>query len=313
VRSPENTEPPELTEVIARLAALLGPRSGTVRQLDRGITHRSYRVTFGGTDYAVQLSGKRSAQLGIDRESECLANTRAGELGIAPPVAAMLHDPHCLVTAFPASHPVEAAELSRPERLTEVARALRAFHDSGLELPSSFDSFEVVERYAGLATGLGRELPSDYGPVLERARTVRRAFRGADGHGPVPCHNDLITANLIAAEGRLLIADWEYAGMGDPFFELANLSANNGLGREAEERLLEIYLGQPATPGQKARIMLMRFMSDFREAMWGIAQDAISEVPEVDFGDYAARHFQRLRATDADPRFETSLAEVSAS
>ena len=50
---------PELTEVVARLAALLGPREGTVVQLEGGITNRNFRVNFGGTDYVVRLPGKR--------------------------------------------------------------------------------------------------------------------------------------------------------------------------------------------------------------------------------------------------------------
>ena len=35
-------------------------------------------------------------------------------------------------------------------------------------------------------------------------------------------------------------------------------------------------------------------MSDFREAMWGVVQSAVSEL-DFDFADYAAKHFERLR------------------
>jgi hypothetical protein len=36
----------------------------------------------------------------------------------------------------------------------------------------------------------------------------------------------------------------------------------------------------------------MRFMSDFREAMWGVVQQAISTL-DFDFAGYADRHFAR--------------------
>ena len=42
-------------------------------------------------------------------------------------------------------------------------------------------------------------------------------------------------------------------------------------------------------------------MSDFREAMWGVVQSAVSDL-DFDFDDYAAKHFDRLRETAADPR-----------
>ena len=40
----------------------------------------------------------------------------------------------------------------------------------------------------------------------------------------------------------------------------------------------------------------MRYMSDFREAMWGVVQQAISSL-EFDFAAYAAEHFERMRTT----------------
>jgi hypothetical protein len=47
----------------------------------------------------------------------------------------------------------------------------------------------------------------------------------------------------------------------------------------------------------------MRIMSDFREAMWGVAQQALSTL-EFDYVDYADRHFARLLETAQDDRFE---------
>jgi len=56
----------------------------------------------------------------------------------------------------------------------------------------------------------------------------------------------------------------------------------------------------------------MRFMSDFREAMWGILQSGISEL-EFGFVEYAAKHFARLEATAADSSFERYFRIVGSS
>jgi hypothetical protein len=53
----------------------------------------------------------------------------------------------------------------------------------------------------------------------------------------------------------------------------------------------------------------MRFMSDFREAMWGVVQQGISEL-DFDFVAYAREHFERLERTAADPAFREALAGV---
>jgi hypothetical protein len=52
----------------------------------------------------------------------------------------------------------------------------------------------------------------------------------------------------------------------------------------------------------------MRFMSDFREAMWGVVQTAVSEL-DFDFAGYAAEHFVRLRKTASERAFQAALAQ----
>ena len=51
-------------------------------------------------------------------------------------------------------------------------------------------------------------------------------------------------------------------------------------------------------------------MSDFREAMWGVVQSVVSEL-DFDFDGYAAKHFDRMLQTAAEPDFDTWLQEAS--
>jgi thiamine kinase-like enzyme len=300
---------PELTEAIARLSALLGPRTGGVRPLDGGITNRNFCVTFGGSDYVVRLPGKDTNLLGIDREAERLANKHAAGLGLAPRVAAALEDPSCLVTCFVAGREMTAEELREPDAVTEIGRALRGFHDSGVELPTDFQVLEIARDYAEVARSRGGEPPQPFEEALARAREIVLAVRDDPEHAPVPCHNDLLPANFLRGDERIVIVDWEYAGMGDRFFDLGNLAVNNEYGEEDEDRLLEAYFGEPATPQRRASLKLFRFMSDFREAMWGVVQSSVSDL-DFDFDAYASKHFARLGETGGDKRFGTWLEEV---
>jgi len=295
---------PELTEVVARVTALLGPREGSVIQLEGGITNRNFRVNFGGTNYVVRLPGKRTGILGIDRTAECIANKAAAGLGMAPGVAAMFEEPSCLVTLFVDGREMTAEELRQPEVLAEVARDLRQFHDSGTELPTDFDSFRLVEQYAESGRSNGSEPPDGYDDALSAAKRIEKAVRAQDDHQPVPSHNDLLTANFLRdSGGPIQLIDWEYAGMGDRWFDLGNFAVNNELEDEHEEQLLEAYFGEPPDDRRRATLKLFRFMSDFREAMWGVVQAGVSEL-DFDFRDYAQKHFDRLERARSDPRFE---------
>jgi thiamine kinase-like enzyme len=302
---------PELTEVVARLSALLGPRTGDIEPLEGGITNRNFRVKFGGTDYVVRLPGKRTELLGIDREAECVATEAAAKLGIGPNVAAMLRSPPCLVTCFISGREMTPEEVADPAELTGVARALRAFHDSDTDLSTTFDSFELVDEYAQLALENGVETPDSFGSARAHAQRIREAIAGHDEHRPVPCHDDLLTANFLHDGERVQIIDWEYAGMGDRYFDLGNLSVNNQLDDDQESALLEAYFAEPPDDRRRATLKLFRFMSDFREAMWGVVQTGLSEL-DFDFRDYAKKHFDRLEATASDPDFDTWLEQARA-
>ncbi len=96
--------------------------------------------------------------------------------------------------------------------------------------------------------------------------------------------------------------------MGDRFFDLANFSVNHELSEADEAIFLAAYAGKTSDEDVRA-LRLMRFMSDFREAMWGVVQQGISEL-DFDFADYAMRHFERLERTAADPRFQQALTSA---
>jgi thiamine kinase-like enzyme len=300
---------PELTEAVARVAALLGPREGAVVQLDGGITNRNFRVTFGGTDYVLRLPGKRTDLLGIDRDTECLATKTAAKLGFAPRVVTLLDDPPCLVTLFVAGEPANAADMRDPEAIATVAADLRALHESGVELPTAFDPFRLAGEYAGIARERGTEPPDGYDEALERAQAIADAVRDQPGHESVPAHNDLLPANFLLDGSTIRLIDWEYAGMGDRWFDLGNFAANNELDDEDEVRLLDAYFGGPPDERASATLKLFRFVSDFREGMWGTVQSVLSNV-DFDFRDYASRHFERARQRRTDPRFAGWIERV---
>jgi len=116
-----------------------------------------------------------------------------------------------------------------------------------------------------------------------------------------PCHNDLLNANFIGDGTRTWLVDWEYAGMGDAFFDLGNFSVNHELDESGESELLAAY-----GSNDRRALVLMRFMSDFREAMWGVVQQALSDL-DFDFRAYAEQHFERLEQTAGERAFKRAL------
>jgi thiamine kinase-like enzyme len=195
--------------------------------------------------------------------------------------------------------------------IRRVAGALRRFHDCGRRLRTEFDSFAVVDSYLETARERGVDPPGQFAEARRNADRIREALSGGE-HDPVPCHNDLLAANFIAGKGEAIwLVDWEYAGMGDRYFDLGNFAVNNELDEAAEEALLEAYFEEAPSERRLASLRLMRFMSDFREAMWGVVQSAVSEL-DFDFEGYARKHFERLESAAADSSFDERLKQAAA-
>jgi thiamine kinase-like enzyme len=270
--------------------------------LGGGITNHNVKVVRPDGIYVLRVAGRNTDLLGIDRTVELAATRAAAAAGIGPEVVDFVEPEGWLVTGFVDGKIPPPERLREPAELQRVAAALRAFHH-GPPIPGRFQALEVVEAYRDTALARGGTLPDAFTRAHELARQI--ASQRAQQQ-PRPCHNDLLNANFIDDGERLVIVDWEYAGMGDPFFDLANFSINHELDVDGRAQLLAGYAGD-ASPAAIATLDLMRFMSDFREAMWGVVQDVVSEL-DFDFQAYAAEHFERMERTAAEHGFRHALA-----
>ena len=300
----------QLTAALQRAPEIAG-RALTLTPLSGGITNRNFLIVLADAEdrYVIRLAGNDTHLLGISREVEHAATVAAAGVGVGPEVVAFIRPEGYLVTRFIVGQPVSLEEVHRPETLRRVADSIRRIH-GGPAIPGLFVPLRVVEAYRALALERGVRIPAAWDGAWGAGRRIERALLDA----PLdlsPCHNDLLNANFIDDGERIRIVDWEYAGMGDPFFDLGNFATNHELTPDQEVILLETYeQAAPPHPARLARLRLMRVVSDFREAMWGVLQHGISSL-DVDFVAYADEHFGRLLAYAAEPAFERALDEVA--
>jgi thiamine kinase-like enzyme len=271
-----------------------------------GITNRNYRVEIDGAVYVVRLPGERTELLGIDRAGEAAASTLAAGLGIAPGIKAELPGVGTLVTEFVGGTPATNDALLAPGVLERVTEFIRRLHASG-PIAASFPIFRVVEWHARDAAANGVDPPAVYDELHEAAQAIEAVFDPRSLESTL-CHNDLLPANVLLAPERLWIIDYEYAGMNHAVFDLANLSVNCDFDEAADHRLLMAYDGDVSVQ-RLAQLALMKVMSEMREGMWAVVQQAISTLTQVDFVEYAATRLGHCRELCADPRFTTWLEQ----
>jgi thiamine kinase-like enzyme len=280
-------------------------RRRTAEALAGGITNRNYRVAVDGEIFVVRVPTESGSLLGIDRRVEREASRLAAAAGVGPDVIAFIEPEGVLVTRFIEGRPVRDHEIHDPVMLERIAQSLRRIHQAG-SVTTGFSPFRVAEAYALTAVRHGARLPAAHEAAQAIAVAIERAL---SPQPPVLCHNGLLNANFIDDGVSIRIVGWEYAGMGDRFFDFGNFAVNHQLTEDDEASLLMAYYGRVGS-AQHARLRLMRLMSDYREAMWGVLQQAISEL-DFDFSAYANKHFDRLLAGAADRRLRGWLEQGS--
>jgi thiamine kinase-like enzyme len=293
----------DIEALVAQVVPWQG-RHTTVRPLHGGITNHNFVVGVDDHEYVVRIPGERTELLGIDRSNEAEAAERAAALGIGPPVLGELPTVGTMITELVDGHHLDTDAFST--RLADVVELLRRFHLSG-PIAGSFPIHRVVEWHARDATLHGVIPPSGYDRLHQHSRRIEAAF-ATSPMATVPCHNDLLPGNVLFGE-RVWLIDFEYAGMNDVFFDLGNLSVNCELSNEGDERLLRSYFGT-ITRVSWARLQLMKVMSEFREGMWAVVQQAISTL-DTDFAAYADERLGSCERLAAKPEFAAWLTDAA--
>lgn len=296
-----------LEQALLRVPFFPNPLPTPPVPLTGGITNRNFRIDLPRESFVVRLSGKNTALLGIDRPTERAANTFAASLGIAPEVVYFI-EPEVLVTRFVEAEPLPLETIRQETWLARVATSLRRFHTEAPPLANTFDIFQVIATLTRIGQEHHGPFPANFDELLENIRAVESAF-ARNPYTPTPCHNDLLNGNFLNAHGQLILLDWEYAGMGDIFFDLANFSHHHALNDAQIRTFLTQYFGE-CTDHHFTRLKLMEPLSDLREALWGTVQTAISTLDE-DFAGYATQWYQSATQSFQDPRVPAWLNQIS--
>lgn len=297
-----------LTSILNRVPIFTGKTDLAITDLSGGITNRNYKIeTSDGQAYVLRVGGNDTSLLGINRQTEYACTLAASQVGVAPKPVAFLQPEGYLVTRFIAGVGLPADTIGSHENIQRVVGSIKKYHALD-RFPGEFSPFRVVESYLPIAKHYQAPLPTGIEWFLGVADEIERAFRIAPV-ASTACHNDLLNGNFIDDGNLIRILDWEYAGKGDPFFDLANFSAQHEFTVEQDEVLLTEYFGQ-FTKAQFARQQLMKLMSDMREAMWAMVQCNVSQI-DFDYTGYGAKYFDRIDSSAKSSHYDTMLATLT--
>jgi thiamine kinase-like enzyme len=299
-------EPAGLDDSLDRFPAMAGkPRRFEV--LAGGLTNRNYKVTTSAGRRAVaRCSSDKSTLLAIDREAEYRNSVLAADNGVGPSVLGYAPGEGLLLVEWVDGHTFQPADLDDSQTLARVSRLCARLH-GGPRFVSEFDMFDVQRRYLDIVEDRGFRLPDGYRELLPQVEQVRTALL-AQPEATVPCHNDLLAANIIGDDERIWFIDYEYAGNNDPYFELGNLWAEAELEPARLEELVAAYVGRESRP-KVARARLFAVLAQYGWTLWASIQDAVSDVA-FDFWSWGMQKYERAVAAFRSQQFAQLIVEV---
>ena len=212
-----------------------------VERIKHGLTNQSWRVRTASDVVVVRVSTADEDALRIDRESEAKILGVVAAAGIGAPVLRCDPAHHILVTRYlgPSWTLDDAAT---PHNIERLARLLLRLH--AMPAPPAVREVDLRKTFEGYAAtlnahGAGGELAAS--TLQRRAAELTTLLR--QNAAPALCHNDVHHLNIIDS-GELRLIDWEYAGRGDPLFDLASVCVYHRYARAERAALLGAYAGK---------------------------------------------------------------------
>jgi thiamine kinase-like enzyme len=285
-----------LEDVLAYIPGVAAAKNVQVERMPGGFTNINYRVEVDGDIYVVRLSGAQTALLGINRAHEYEAIVAAARIGIAPEVVQFVEPQGHIITRFISGRKLGREDIRQPTTLRRITEALKRIHTLP-PIAATFSPFRIVEQYRGLALQKGCTLPENIDWLIAHMHAIE-IDEQADPMPRTLCHNDVVRGNLLD-DGAIRILDWEYAGMGNKFFDLAAITLDNRFSVDQKRLLLKLYFGSWSQSNMQ-RLWRMEAMFLFREATWALVQLAISEL-QFDFRQYADSRFTWLTQHLSEP------------
>jgi len=283
-----------VSEILDRLPGMRGGRG--VRLLADGPTNVTWLVEADGQRHVLRLDKAEAHALGLDRANERAVCDAVAAAGLTPAYT------HCDVAGgvwlrpYVAGRCLDRDALHDPAVLTRLARLLQRLHRLP-PLGRRFDPAAAARRYADQlgATAAGRAADS----LADRVGGIHAA--AGQGRDPAAlCHNDLVAENILETADRgLLLIDWEYAAVGDPFFDLAVVVRHHGLPDALAEQFLAAYLDGAVDDRARERLALQ---CDLYAGLLELWQLRIGPAGSRAAGDPSTSALKSARrTTDTDP------------
>ena len=257
-----------------------------------GLTNRTYRVTFPtGDRYVVRIPGEGTEEM-IVRSDERVSTELACRLGVDAPLLYFGEHGEKVTKYIENAVTMSAETLHQSEHIEQVAAIFKKMHTCGVDTGIPFEVFEMAQSYEKIIEDKAVDMFDDYEEKKAKVMVIKHEI-DALLHAPkVPCHNDPLCENWVEGDGRMYLIDWEYAGMNDGMWDIADVSIEAGFDDQRDELLLTAYLGREPGLVDRKHFLASKIYVDYLWTLWAKARVPYDGQP---MEDWAQERYARLK------------------
>jgi len=283
------TDLPQINKVLKKLTA-----DTSCIKMERmgGMTNHSYHVLMdNGENLAVRLPGDGTEKL-ICRPDEKVSTELACSLDIDSDLLYFGEDGTKVSKYIEDAVTMSPESLRKKENILQAAGILKALHTCGADTKVPFEVFDMAANYEKIVMGNKVPLYMDYPNIKSKVMEIKDSIDRLTGVKKVPCHNDPLCENWVMGKDGLYLIDWEYAGMNDGMWDLADVSIEASYNEVQDRALLNAYFGRQETLDEKRRFLANKIYLDYLWTLWGLTRVFFDgEVMQ----SYADKRYVRLK------------------
>ncbi len=258
-----------------------------------GLTNRTYKVKFAdGEGYVVRIPGEGTEEL-IVRGNEKISTELACRLGIDAELLYFGSDGSKVTRLIPNAVTMSAESMRSREHIVKAAAVFKKLHASGEDTGVPFEVFDMAGGYEKIISDKNVDMYDDYSDVKAAVMKIKAEVDSICNIKKVPCHNDALCENWVMSGGdRMYLIDWEYAGMNDGIWDLADVSIEASYERSHDEMFLTEYLGRKPEEADWKHFQANKLYVDYLWTLWAKTRVPYDGQP---MEDWACERYERLK------------------
>ncbi len=265
----ENVDSSILDNICKTLDAKRADITG-IAPISQGLTNLSFKFDVRGESYVYRHPGAGTDKI-ISREAEAFSQEVGRDLGLDDTF--IYEDPHEGWKISRYLHDCTELDYGNWDQVAQALSMARTLHTSGAESRWSFDVYEKAQELVGLLDEQHRASFADFKELYDLIDGLAKCV-ASDGTPLCLCHNDFYSPNLLVAQGKMYLIDWEYSGMSDYASDLGTFVCCSPYGLEEADRVLELYFGRTPTEAERAHCLSYIAISSFYWFVWALYKDA---------------------------------------